>query len=302
MTPFTLTILGTSSAVPTSSRYTSAHILNISEHFFLFDCGESTQIRLRQLKIPFSRINHIFISHLHGDHYFGLFGLISSFQLFHRTNDLHIYAHQGLRQIIQTVLAPNDTMTFTIVYHDLPDNFMCVYEDKNASYFAFPLKHRIPTCGFLVVEKPRPRNIIKDKINEYQLSVKDIIRIKNGEDYTTPEGKQISNAELTLPSPHARSYAYCSDTVYDEKIIPYIHNVDLLYHDATFLDELKSYATISGHSTAKDAATIARLAHAKQLMLGHYSVRYKDLSPLLEEAKTVFPNTILAYEGLTLEL
>lgn len=304
MKPFTLTILGTSSAVPTSSRYTSAHILNVCEHFFLIDCGEATQIRLRQLQIPFSRINHIFISHLHGDHFFGLFGLISSFQLLHRENDLHIYAHKELKHIIQTVLAlNNDDLPFSIIYHDLPVNkYKCIYENEQASFFAFPLKHRIPTCGFLVKEKPQPLKIIKEKISEYNLSIKDILRIKNGDTYITIDGKEIPNSELTFPPSHLRSYAYCSDTSYNEAIIPFIKDIDLLYHDATFSEKHKSRSVITGHSTAKEAATIAKLAHVKKLVIGHYSVRYKDLNPLLKEATAVFPNTVLAMEGLSIQL
>lgn len=303
MKTFTLTVLGTSSAVPTSERYTSAHMLNVCEHFYLFDCGEATQIRIRQERLPLSKINHIFISHLHGDHFFGLFGLLSSFQLLGRKNELHIYSHEGLQNIINTVILDKEKLSFPIFYHFLPiDIKEVIFEDKNVAITAFPLNHRIPVCGFRVNEKPEPLKIKKEKIDLLHLTFHDIIKIKNGEDYIDSQGNVIPNHELTLPTAKPRSYAYCSDTMYDESIIEFIADVDLLYHETTFSEEHKDRAFITGHSTAKQAASIAKKANVKKLIIGHYSVRYKDLSVLLDEAREIFPETYLAKEGLKIDI
>ncbi|HOU99260.1 MAG TPA: ribonuclease Z [Bacteroidales bacterium] len=303
MKTFTLTVLGTSSAVPTSERYTSAHMLNVCEHFYLFDCGEATQIRIRQERLPLSKINHIFISHLHGDHFFGLFGLLSSFQLHGRKNELHLYTHEGLQNIINTVIIEKVNLNFPISYHPLPTSKSeIILEDKNVIITAFPLKHRIPVCGFKVTEKQDALKIRKEKINMLHLTIQDILKIKKGEDYIDSQGNLIPNHELTLPSAKPRSYAYCSDTLYDESIIEFIDDVDLLYHEATFSEEHRDRALITGHSTAKQAASIAKKANVKKLIIGHYSVRYKDLSMLLDEAREVFPETYLAKEGLKIEI
>lgn len=303
MKTFALTVLGTSSAVPTSERYTSAHVLNVCEHFYLFDCGEATQIRLRKERIPLSKINHIFISHLHGDHFFGLFGLISSYQLHGRKNDLHIYTYPELEHIIHTVIENNDFLPFKIYYHPLPYKANeIILEDKQVVITAFPLKHRVPVCGFAVEEQKVLLNVKKEKVKELNLTIKEIIKIKNGEDYIHPKGYLIPNSEITYPPIPTRKYVYCSDTLYDENIIETIKNADLLYHEATFGEEHKERAFITGHSTAKQAATIAKKANVKKLLIGHYSVRYKDLNVLLEEAKTVFPETYLAQEGLKIEI
>lgn len=303
MKTFTITVLGTSSAVPTSERYTSAHMLNVCEHFYLFDCGEATQIRIRQERLPLSKINHIFISHLHGDHFFGLFGLLSSFQLLGRKNELHLYAHEDLQNIIDTVVIEKESLNFPIFYHSLPiTKSEIIVEDKNVIVTAFPLKHRIPVCGFKITEKQNPLKIRKEKISILNLSIQDIVKIKNGEDYIDSQGNIIPNHELTLPSAKPRSYAYCSDTMYDESIIEFIADVDLLYHEATFSEEHKERAFITGHSTARQAAAIAKMATVKKLIIGHYSVRYKDLSLLLNEAREIFPETYLAKEGLKIDI
>ncbi len=301
MKTFTLTVLGTSSAVPTSKRYTSAHVLNVCEHFYLFDCGEATQIRLRQEKIPLSKIYHIFISHLHGDHFFGIFGLLSSFQLHQIISEVHIYAHQPLEKIINSVLHTEE-LKVNIVFHVLPENqYVQIFEDKHITIHSFPLKHRIPSAGFVVNQKPELLKIRKEKIAEYNLSIADILKIKNGLDYISNDGKVIPNNEFTYPPTKPKKYAYVTDTVYNENIIPYISEADLLYHEATFTEEFKERAKLSGHSTAYQAATIARMANVKRLLLGHFSIRYKDTSAILKEAKAVFPDTILAEEGLTIQ-
>jgi len=300
---FALTVLGTSSAVPTSERYTSAHILNVCEHFYLFDCGEATQIRIRQEHLPLLKINHIFISHLHGDHFFGLFGLLSSFQLHGRKNDLHIYTFPELEHYINTVVLDKESLNFQIHYHYLPtQNPEPIFQDKQITITAFPLKHRVPVCGFVVNEQPSPLRIKKEKISQYQLSIHDIIRIKNGYDFVMPDGSIIPNQIFTYPPAKPRKYVYCTDTLYDESIIELIKEADLLYHEATFSEEHADRAIITMHSTAKQAATIALKANVKKLLIGHYSVRYKDLTVLLNEARSVFPETYLAQEGMKIEI
>ena len=298
MKPFTITVLGTSSAVPTAERYLSAHVLNVCEHFFLFDCGEATQIRLRQEKIPLSKIYHIFISHLHGDHFFGLFGLLSSFKINNLMHEVHIYAHKPLKKILYTVIDKNE-LNFKINFHQLnTSEYEMIYEDKNITIHSFPLKHRIESCAFIVKQKKELLKIKKEKISEYNLSISDIIKIKNGEDYIDSNGKIIPNSVFTYPPEKQRLYAYITDTVYNESILPYIFDADLIYHESTFIEEHKFIAEASGHSTALQAANIAKLANAKKLLLGHFSVRYKDRNVFLQEAQKVFKDTILATEGL----
>lgn len=303
MKTFCLTVLGTSSAVPTSERYTSAHMLNACEHFYLFDCGEATQIRIRQEHLPLLKINHIFISHLHGDHFLGLFGLLSSYQLLGRNNDLHIYSFPELENYINTVVLDKEKLNFKIQYHYLPTKKpKQIFQDKQITITAFPLKHRVPACGFIVNEQPSALRIKKEKISQYQLTIHDIIRIKNGEDYIMHNGNIIPNHELTHPPSKPRKYVYCTDTLYDESIIDLIQDADLLYHEATFSEEHIDRAIQTGHSTAKQAATIAQKANVKKLIIGHYSVRYKDLNVLLNEACSVFPQTYLAKEGLKIDI
>lgn len=301
---FNVTILGCSSALPTSKRNPTAQVLNVFERFFLIDCGEGTQIQLRKYKIKLSRINHIFISHLHGDHYFGLFGLLSSYALAGRKNDIHIYADIELQSIVNYLMKTIiDKVDFKVVFHALNfKNDEIIYEDSHITVKSFPLKHRINTCGFLFSEKQKPSNIKKDIIEKYKLSIKEIINIKEGNDYTDISGNIIKNEDLTTPAPAPRSYAYCSDTLFQEKNAKYFENVSLLFHESTFLEQHADRAEETYHSTAKQAAQTAKLANAKQLLLGHYSARYKDLSPILEEAKDVFENTILGMDGLKIEI
>lgn len=296
---FELTVLGSNSAFPTSERYPTAHVLNVHERFFLIDCGEGTQMQLRRNHIGFAKINSLFISHLHGDHYFGIFGLISTFRLLGRKTDLHIYAPKELEKIVYLVLGYNhDTMEFKLVFHQLnTKSNEVVYEDKILTVTSFPLKHRIPTCGFLFKEKLRPRTIKRVAIDFHKIPIKDIKGIKDGNDFLNSEGKTISNNLLTLPPPSPRSYAFCSDTAYSEEIIPVIKDVDLLYHESTYLHELSSMAETAYHSTSHQAATIALKANVKRLVIGHFSSRYKDVTPLLEEARKVFPETYEAIDN-----
>ena len=299
---FKITILGSSSALPSYKKFPSAHVINIHERFFLTDCGEGTQIRIRQFKIKSSKINHIFITHLHGDHFFGIFGLISSFNLLGRKNDLHIFSPGDLEKIVYTVIKKAD-LNFKLFFHRLStDKKETVYESKSIKISCFPLNHRIETYGYLFEEKKKEKNIRKEAIQKYNLTIKDIINIKNGNDFTSEDGKMLPNNALTLPEQKTRSYAYCSDTLFEPKIIPYIKNVSLLYHEATFTEDLKETAQITKHSTASDAAKIALKAEAERLIIGHFSSRYKDEELILKEAKTVFKNTFPAEDGLTFHI
>jgi len=296
----TLTILGSSSALPTSERFTSAHVLNVHEHLFLIDCGEGTQIRFRQLKQHFNKLNHIFISHLHGDHFFGIFGLLSSLQLLGRKNNLDIYSFPDLENIIINITKLfGEEFSFPITFHNLQNTKSEVlFSDKNIEVTSFPLKHRVPTCGFVFREKPKPNNIIKEKIIEFDISISDIQKIKNGSNLILSDGKVIPNSELTKPGKKSFSYAYCSDTIFLPEIVPYIKGVDILYHEATFLENYLERAVSTFHSTAKQAAEIAKLAKVGKLYVGHYSARYKNLNEFLDETKNIFAETYLATDGL----
>ncbi|MEN8120596.1 MAG: ribonuclease Z [Bacteroidota bacterium] len=296
---FSVTILGSSSALPTSNRFSTAHLFNSNERFFLIDCGEGTQIQLRRFRLRFSIINHIFISHLHGDHYFGLFGLISTFALLGRKADLHIYAHAGLEKMIECQF-PDNNINYNIVFHKItPQKEVVLYEDKQLIVSTFPLKHRIPANGFLFKEKERELNLRKDVISKYNLSIKDIQSIKKGNDYLWEDEKIIKNKQLTFPPYQSRSYAFCSDSAYYPKIVEYIKNVDLLYHEATFAEDMKEMAKKSTHSTAKQAAQIADKANVGKLLIGHFSSRYKNEKLIENEAKEVFENTEAVIEGNT---
>ena len=301
---FSVTVLGSSSALPTSNRYLTAHVLNVDERFFLIDCGEGTQLQLRKYKAKFSRLNHIFITHLHGDHMFGLPGLISTFNLLGRKHDLHIYAHTNLEKILKQFLAHFFThLDFQIIFHALNQDYKeLIFEDSKISVESFPLKHRIPTCGFIFREKARMKNIRKEMIEYHKIPVREIVNIKRGDDFVTDEGIVIPNSTLTFDQESTRSYAFCSDTAYLENIIPIILNVDLLYHEATFADEDSERALETLHSTASQAATIAKLSNAKKLLIGHFSARYKDVKPLVIQAQKIFPNTLAAEEGLEITL
>jgi ribonuclease Z len=302
--PFEVTILGSSSATPTSDRYPTAQVINARGRYFLTDCGEGTQIQIRRQKIGFGKINQILISHLHGDHYYGLIGMISSFNLLGITNDIHIYSHSQLKELIQPQLDfLKKDLQFKIIFHPL--NFKTpekIFFDEKVEVYSFPLKHSIPCCGFLFKEREREYNIIKECISQYKIPVADIKKIKRGADFITGDGRIIPNNQLTIPPPPPRSYAFCSDTAYYPAIVNTIKNVDLLYHEATFTEELKDWAKNTLHSTALDAAKIAQAANAKKLILGHFSARYKDIDLFLQEAKTIFPETFAAVDGYTFKI
>jgi ribonuclease Z len=295
---FELTILGSSSALPTSTKFSTAHVLNLHERFFLIDCGEGVQIQLRRSGIRFGKINHIFISHFHGDHVFGLLGILSSFNLLGRKNPLHIYGPSEVKHMIDFYLLHfGGENAYTLEFHALTKReFQLVYEDNGIEVFAFPLKHRVPTFGFLFREKARPQNINKELITKHNLSVKQIRALKAGMDIITDDGVELINREATEPAYHLRSYAFCSDTMVYQKIVPLIKEVDLLYHEATFLESDKRLAKLTGHSTAGQAAMIARSANVKKLIIGHFSNRYKTTEAFLQQAKNIFSETEMAEE------
>jgi ribonuclease Z len=296
---FVLTILGSSSALPTSKRFPTAHLLNVNERVFLVDCGEGTQIQLRKYKIRFGKLNHIFISHLHGDHIFGLFGLLSSFHLLGRENDLHIYAPGKLKDIIE-FYEKNFAIEqkFRTIVHPLGyKRKSLVYKDDWIEVFSFPLKHRIPTCGYLFREIPQDLNLKKEAIDTYKPGLENILKIKKGENLENPDGSVIQNSELTLPAWKTRSYAYCSDTSYDPSITEIIKDTDLLYHEATFSEDDKTLAEQTSHSTSAQAAMIAKLSDSKKLLLGHFSSRYKDPELLGKEARKIFAASVIVNDG-----
>ncbi|HOI26590.1 MAG TPA: ribonuclease Z [Paludibacteraceae bacterium] len=303
MDSFHLHILGAGSALPTKSCNQPSQILSMREKSFMIDCGEGTQRQMRSDNVRISRLNNIFISHLHGDHCFGLIALISSLGMFNRTADLYIHAHPDLKKILSPLIdCFCEGMTYKVVFEPInPFKHELIYEDRSLSVYTIPLKHKMPTCGFLCSEKEKDRHIVREMVDFYKVPIREMQNIKRGADFVTEEGEMISNSRLTTDPTPSKKYAYCSDTIYTESIIPYIEGVDCLFHEATFLhaDLIKAKATM--HSTALQAATIAQKAKVKHLILGHYSARYEDLSPFLTEAQSVFPNTSLAMDGLSFD-
>jgi ribonuclease Z len=299
-----LTILGSSSALPTSERYPSAHVLNAHERLFLIDCGEGTQMQLRKARIRFSKINNIFISHLHGDHIFGLYGLLSTFSLMGRKNPVRLHAPENYHKILLSHLLDFDIhLNFEIEFIPLAGKDpVVILDDKYITVTSFPLKHRVPSFGFLFMEKMTERNILREAITKYSIPPVRIPAIKLGADYITPEGNIIRNEDITIPPPDPLSYAYCSDTKYFGRLSSFVKGATLLYHEATFDKSLDGLARITGHSTTIDAARTALDAQAKNLIIGHFSARYKSITPLVDEAKTVFINTFPAIDGMSYDI
>lgn len=302
--PAKLTILGSGSALPTQNNFPSSQIFELRDKQYMIDCGEGTQIRIRHMKQRINRLGRIFISHLHGDHCLGLVGLISSLSMMNRTADLYIHGPIGIKTVFEPQLnffCENTPFKIEFIEHDTTQHAV-IYEDRTVEVFSLPLKHRVPCCGFLFVEKPTDRHILRDMIDFYQIPISKIHHIKKGADFITDEGEVIPNARLTTDPTKSVSFAYCSDTAYYEKLIPWIKGVDLLYHEATFAqsEELRAQKTM--HSTAKDAATIAQKAAVKQLIIGHFSARYNHHHILLNEAKAVFPETELAEDMMVVEI
>lgn len=291
-----LTILGYNSAIPTVKSAPTAQFLEMEERCFLIDCGEGTQVQLRKAKAKFSKINHIFISHLHGDHVFGLPGLISSFRLLGRETPLHVYGPKGIKEMMETIFRITEThQGFEVVFHEISSKKSeKVFEDNRVEVFTIPLDHRIYCNGYLFKEKPKERHLNMQEISKYpEIEICDYHNLKRGKDIQLSDGYILKNENLTKPAEHSVSYAFCSDTRYLESIIPIIKNVDVLYHEATFLHDLKKMADYTGHTTALEAAKIARKANVKKLILGHFSNRYNDLSVFLNEACEIFPETYL---------
>lgn len=291
-----LTILGYNSAIPTVKSAPTAQFLEMEERCFLIDCGEGTQVQLRKAKAKFSKINHIFISHLHGDHVFGLPGLISSFRLLGRETPLRVYGPKGIKEMMETIFRITEThQGFEVVFHELSSKKSeKVFEDNRVEVFTIPLDHRIYCNGYLFKEKPKERHLNMQEISKYpEIEICDYHNLKRGKDIQLSDGYILKNENLTKPAEPSVSYAFCSDTRYLESIIPIIKNVDVLYHEATFLHDLKKMADYTGHSTALEAAKIARKANVKKLILGHFSNRYNDLSVFLNEACEIFPETYL---------
>ena len=277
----------------------TSQVLETRGHLFLIDCGEGTQVELRRHKIKFNQIKHIFISHLHGDHYFGLVGLISTFRLLTRETDLHIYGPKGLKEVItlQMKLA-NSWTNFKLIFHELSSKSPeLIYEDEKVSVHTIPLDHRVYTNGFLFKEKPFERTLDIDKAEALNIDKAYFRKLKQGDDVVNEQGRIIPNAEVTFEGHQPKSYAFCSDTAYKEDIIPIIKGVDVLYHESTFMDAHEHLCAKTKHSTAKQAATIALKANVKQLMLGHYSTRYGSLEGFKAEAETVFKTVLLAEDG-----
>lgn len=304
MADFDLHILGCGSALPTTRHLATSQVVDLRDKLYMIDCGEGTQVQMRRMRIKFSRLNHIFISHLHGDHCFGLPGLISTLGMLGRNGELVIHGPKEVEDYMRPILdlfckgLPYEVRFNTV---DTTASAL-VMEDRSLSVYSIPLKHRIPCCGYLIAEKPKEAHIIREMVDFYQVPVRCMQDIKRGADYVTPDGEVVPNARLTRPAEAPRRYAYCSDTAFVPANVSLIEGVDLLYHEATFMACDAARAKETFHSTAAQAAEMARRAGVKRLMIGHYSARYEDLSGLKQEADQIYPNTLLAQEGMTVSL
>lgn len=299
MAEFNINILGCGSALPTTRHLATSQIVDLRDNLYMIDCGEGTQVQMRRMRVRFGRLAHIFISHLHGDHCFGLPGLISTLGMLGRTGELVVHGPKEVETYLRPVMDLFCRgMEFEVRFNPVDTrSHSLVMEDRSLSVYSIPLKHRIPTCGYLFAEKPKEAHIIREMTDFYQVPVRCMKDIKQGQDYVTPEGEVVPNSRLTRPAAPPKRYAFCSDTAYNRSIIPIIEGADLLYHEATFAECDLARAKETFHSTARQAAEIARDAHVKRLVIGHYSARYEDLSELHREAEAVFPGTILGNEG-----
>lgn len=298
-----LHILGCYAATPRTLTNPTSQVLEIKGHLFLIDCGEGTQVQLRKNEIKFSRINHIFISHLHGDHFFGLPGLISTFRLLGRDKELHVYGPKGIKEAITLLLKLGDSWTnYPLLFHELTSKeTVLIYEDEKVTVETIPLNHRVYTNGFLFKEKLGERKLNIEAVEKHKIDRSSYQNIKNGKAITLDNGQIIENAELTFDPAKPKSYAFCSDTAYKPEIVPQIYGTDVLYHEATFLESEGHLSDKTKHSTAKEAAAIAKKAEVGTLILGHYSTRYKSIALFKEEAQTVFKNVELADDGKVFE-
>lgn len=300
---FKVTVLGSNSAIPKIDSFSSSHLVYINSTPYLVDCCEGVQIQLNRFFPKYINIEHIFISHLHGDHYFGIFGLISTLNLQNRTKELHIYSDPWLEQMLTCEFSPIQisNLSYKIIFHNLKSDFELILSDKNTDVYAFSLNHKIKTWGFLFKEQEKKPNVIKEKIEKYSLSIEQIKALKNGEDLEI-DGKTMPNNLFTIKAHLPRSYAYCSDTAFCENLQKYFSEIDLLYHETTFLDEQKDRASTVAHSTPSDAAKTAILTKSKNLLIGHFSVSVANKNLFLQQTLKLFPNSILASDGLEIEI
>jgi ribonuclease Z len=297
----TLTILGCNGALPANGRFPTCQILDVGAEMFLIDCGEGAQIKMQQYKVRSNRVNQVFISHLHGDHFFGLIGWLNSQALLGREKELHIYANEKLKAIIAIQLEWQ--LPYQIIYHDLvPNESQILLDTDKYEVISFPVMHSVPTHGFRFTVKRNKRIMISDKVREYEVSQYFYKKLTLGFDYEKANGEIIKNEILTTKGKPNLVYAYCADTLYTETIVPYLQNSNLIYHEATYCNDQLDKATARMHSTAKQAANIAKLSNANQLVIGHYSSKYKDISGHLAEANAVFEHVVLAEEGLSIEV
>jgi len=297
-----LTILGNNSAIPAWDRNPTAHILQSIDECYLIDCGEGTQIQMAKYKIRRSKLSHIFISHLHGDHYFGLIGLLTSMSLLNRTQGLHLHAPAALEQIITLQFTVADVkLSYPLYFHAITANGIIVNDNK-IIVECFSVKHRIECWGFLFSEKKNPRKINSQRVKAYEIPTSFYEKLQQGEDYITKKGTIIPNEEVTTAGAKPKTYAYCADTIYDESLVEKIKSVDLLYHETTYLKELHQRAAERFHSTTIQAACIAKKGEVKKLLIGHFSSKYEMLDEFLTEAKEVFENTELAIQGVSFRI
>jgi ribonuclease Z len=297
---FGLTVLGNNSAIPAFDRHPTAQALTFADQVYLIDCGEGTQTQIAKYKIRRSRINHIFISHLHGDHYFGLIGLISSFSLMGRTAPLHLYAPAELQQILQLQMdVASNILPYPLHFHAHPTGHQIILDDGKIEVFVFPTKHRIKCYGFLFKERKWPRQIIKEAVLKYNVPAVFYQRLQQGEDYVAKDGKTLVNSILTTANKPGKEYAYTADTIFDPSLCKYFEGADLLYHETTYMNDLEKKAAERFHSTTKQAGEIAKTAKVKRLIIGHFSSKYEMLDDLLDETRAVFKNSDLGIEGVT---
>lgn len=304
MADFSINILGCGSALPTTRHLPTSQVVDLRDKLYMIDCGEGTQLQMRRMRVKFSRLMHIFISHAHGDHCFGLPGLVSTLGMLGRNGDLFIHGPAELETYINSFLEFFcQGLPFNVVFNPIDTyKYSLVMEDRSVSVYSIPLKHRVNCCGYLFVEKPKEAHIIKDMIDFYNVPVREIQYIKQGADFITPDGEVIPNSRLTKPAAPPKKYAYCSDTAFLPEIVQWIKNVDLLYHEATFVEADAARAKETYHSTARQAAEIAKRAGVKKLIIGHYSARYESTDVLQKEAAEVFPSVQAVNEGMIFDL
>ncbi len=298
-----VTILGNNSALPAFGRHPTAQVVSVFGELILLDCGEGTQVQMQRYGFKWRNLQHIFISHLHGDHYFGLPGLVNSMSLLGRVLPLHIYGPAPLQGMLQQVLDVADTiLSYPLHFHPLPQGSAKLVETDSFTVTCFPVEHRIPCHGFLVESKTKGRKLLPEKCREYDIPSYYYDKLKHGEDYERKDGFIVKNEWVTTDGPHPKKYAYCADTLFTDTFLPYIDGADTIYHECTYLHEEAEKAAARFHSTAKQAAEIARMANVKQLLLGHFSSKYKDLQPFFEEAQPIFENVQVTTEGITYEV